>query len=526
MPTADTILYGSVLTMDPARPRASGVALAGGRIVAIGEASELHEVAGPGTRIIDFGSACLMPGFHDAHVHLTRHGIELDYLDLSTVASLQAAAQLLRERAAATPHDDWVIATGFGLQRWGLATIGGDERDVLEGATLGRKVLMHSQDHHSAWASSAALAAAGVSAATQTGQGAVIVLADDGGPSGLLLEDAVDLVSGAVPALTRDQLRAALRRAAEHLSSLGVTTVHHMAAEGAALWRELALEASDDAYALRVWACIPHADIEAAAAIGLATNQGGSNFRVGGAKFFADGALGSRTAWMLEPYSGTSNVGMAMDGPDVLNARVPLALAAGLTPVIHAIGDAATRAALDVFEATQEQWRALGLRPRLEHAQHLHPTDVARAGRLGIVASMQPIHLTFDIASIEALLGDRLDRAYAMRSLARAGAVLAFGSDTPVAPPDVFEGLRAACRRADKAGRRLAAAEALSPDAALAAYTTGAAHAIQAEGRSGALKPGYDADIVVLDHDPLVSLDALSVVATIKGGEFTYGNPT
>src|SRR5690606_15935508 len=185
--------------------------------------------------------------------------------------------------------------------------------------------------------------------------------------------------------------------------------------------------------------------------------QGGSNFRVGGAKFFADGALGSRTAWMLEPYSGTSNVGMAMDGPDVLNARVPLALAAGLTPVIHAIGDAATRAALDTFEATQEQWRALGLRPRLEHAQHLHPADVARAGRLGIVASMQPIHLTFDIVSIEALLGDRLDRAYAMRSLARAGAVLAFGSDTPVAPPDVFEGLRAACRRADKAGRRLAA---------------------------------------------------------------------
>ncbi|HRN19455.1 MAG TPA: amidohydrolase family protein, partial [Trueperaceae bacterium] len=141
----------------------------------------------------------------------------------------------------------------------------------------------------------------------------------------------------------------------------------------------------------------------------------------------------------------------------------------------------------------------------------------------GVVASMQPIHLTFDIASIDNLLADRKDRAYAIRSLAAAGAVLAFGSDTPVAPPDVFEGLRAACRRSDGHGRRLNASEALSPDAALAAYTTGAAYAIQAEGHSGMLKPGFDADIVVLNHDPLVSLDGLAVVATMKGGAFTFG---
>lgn len=522
---ADTILYGSVLTMDVARPRASGVALAGGKVVAVGDAAELHEAAGRGVRVIDFGSACLMPGFHDSHLHLTRHGIELDYLDLSTTTNVPAAAALLRERAAVAREDDWVIATGFGLQRWGLATVGEAERAALDAAALGRKVLMHSQDHHSAWASAAALAAAGVGPGTPDPAGGVIVRAADGRPTGLLLENAADLVADAVPEPTTEALRAALARAGRHLASLGVTTVHHMAAEGAALWRELALTASRDDYQLRVWACIPHQDIEAAAAIGLATGQGGDGFRIGGAKFFADGALGSRTAWMLEPYAGGDGVGMAMDGPEVLAERVPLALSAGLTPVVHAIGDAATRATLDAFEATETTWRALGLRPRLEHAQHMHPADVARAGRLGVVASMQPIHLTFDVPSITALLPDRLERAYPVRSLAAAGAVLAFGSDTPVASPDVFEGLRAACRRADATGRRLPSSEAISPDAALAAYTSGAAWAVRAEGRSGALKPGFDADLVVLDHDPLVSLDGLQVVATIKGGAFTFGGP-
>jgi len=522
MPVADTILYGSVITMDRSRPRASGVAIAGGRIVAVGDMEELHEVAGKDTRVVDFGSACLMPGFHDAHVHLAWHGLELGNLDLRPALSLEAAREMLRERAARTPEDAWLMAAGFALQRWGLVTIDRPEADALERASLGRKVFIRSQDHHSAWASRAALAAAGDTGGTPTSDG-VVVLAHDGEPSGLLLEGAVDLVADVIPTPGREDLRMALERAGEHFASLGVTTVHHMAAEGPDLWRQMALTASDDAYRLRVWACIPHEDIEAAAAIGVVTNQGGRNFRVGGAKFFADGALGSRTAWMLEPYAGTDDTGMAMDGPEVLRERVPLALDAGLTPVVHAIGDAATRAALDAFEATRPQWRALGLRPRLEHAQHMHPADVARAGRLGIVASMQPVHLTFDIGSIENLLADRKDRAYAIRSLAAAGAVLAFGSDTPVAPPGVFDGLRAACRRSDGDGRRLNASEALSPDAALAAYTTGAAYAIEAEGRSGMLKPGFDADIVVLDHDPLVSLDGLSVVATMKGGAFTFG---
>lgn len=522
MSNADTLFYGSVITMDGRQPRAGAVAVKNDKILAVGSAAELHALAGPSTRVVNLEGRTLLPGFHDAHVHLTGTGEELDHVNLFDAATLDEALSRVRERAAQLGPNDWVRGAGFALHRWGLHTVGRAEADRLDEAAGGRPVLLASQDHHSAWASRSALKLAGVNAQTAVPNG-VIVLDDDGEPSGLLLEEARDLVDAALPLADAAVMARWLQRAAAHFAALGITTVHHMAAEPAAYFRQLALAATDPDYALRVWACVPHAQIEAAADIGLATGQGGRNFTIGGAKFFADGALGSRTAWMLEPYAGSANTGIAVDGPEVLAERVPMAVAAGLTPVTHAIGDAATRAVVQAYEAAAPAWRAAGLRPRLEHAQHMHPNDVQRAGAMGLVASMQPIHLTFDVDSISTELGDRLERAYPMRSLAQAGAVLAFGSDSPVAPPDPFEGLRSAARRAAPSGRRLTSGEAIGPDQALHAYTRGAAYAIQAESRSGMLAPGYDADLVVLSHDPTVSLDGLTAVATMKGGRFTHG---
>ena len=519
---ADTLFYGSVITMDRDAPRAGAVAVRGTKVLAVGSKDDLHALAGPSTRVVHLEGRTLMPGFHDAHVHLTGTGEELDHVNLFDAATLDEALTRVRERAAQLAPDEWVRGAGFALHRWGLTTIGPREAAALDEAAGGRPVLLASQDHHSAWATRSALKLAGVGPGTSVPNG-VIVLDESGEPTGLLLEEARDLVDAALPEADAATMTRWLQRAAAHFAALGGTTVHHMAAEPAAYFRQLALAASDPAYALRVWACIPHAQIEAAAAIGLATGQGGENFPVGGAKFFADGALGSRTAWMLEPYVGGSNTGMAVDGPEVLNERVPLAVKAGLTPVVHAIGDAATRAVVNAYESSAAGWRAAGLRPRLEHAQHMHPDDVQRTGALGLVASMQPIHLTFDVDSISTELEDRVERAYPMRSLARAGAVLAFGSDSPVAPPDPYEGLRSAARRAAPSGRRLTPGEAIGPDEALYAYTSGAAYAIGAEHRSGKLAPGYDADLVVLSHDPTVSLDGLRAVATMKAGRFTHG---
>jgi len=522
--TADVVLLaGRVRTMDPRNPLAQGLAWRAGRLVAVGTRDEVLAWSGPRTRVVEAPETCALPGFHDAHLHLTQHGLELEQVALADAATLDDGVARVAEAAAARPEGSWILGAGFALQRWGVRGL--DRRD-LDRAAPRHPVLLRSQDHHSAWANSIALGLAGIDAAAEDPEGGVVVRDAAGEPTGLLLEAAVALVQAVVPPADAATLARALDAAGRDLAARGITTVHHMAAEPAAYWRALAARASradGGSYPLRVWACIPHADLEHAAAIGLAGGQGGDHFVVGGAKFFADGALGSRTAWMLEAY-GEGGVGIVEDGPERLRERYRLAADAGFAPVTHAIGDAANRAAIAALEATAPAWRAAGLRPRIEHAQHLHDDDLGRLAGLGAVASMQPIHLTFDAASLRALLPDRLDRAYRTRDLLDAGVRLAFGSDTPVASPDVFAGLRAAVGRVGADGRPLGAGQALGVSEALDAYTTGAAFAIGRERRSGMLRAGFDADVVLLDHDPLAALDDLTVMATVMDGAFTHAS--
>jgi len=518
---ADTILFpGLVRTMDSRRPEADAVAWGGDRVLAVGGRAEVMAFAGPRTRLIEAPGLCLLPGFHDAHVHLTQHGLELDEVQLQTTATLDEGLAQVAAAAALQPAGSWILGAGFALQRWGVRGL--DRRD-LDRVAPNHPVLLRSQDHHSAWANSAALAHAGVDRHTPDPVNGTIVRDAAGEPTGLLLELALELIWSKRPALSWTQLVRALDAAGEDLAAKGVTTVHHMAAEPASYWRALAGRASqlEGAYPLRVWASIPHADIEHAAAIGLASGQGGEDFQIGGAKFFADGALGSRTAWMLDVYP-EGGVGMAVDGPEVLRERFALAAAAGLAPVTHAIGDAANRAVIEALEATAPLWRAARLRPRIEHVQHLHPEDVARIAKLGVIASMQPIHLTFDAPAIRALFAAHVGRAYRMRELLDAGVPLAFGSDTPVASPDVFVGLRAAVTRVAHDGEVLGGDQAIGVREALRAYTAGAAYAIGREGRSGELRAGFDADMVLLSHDPVANLEGLEVVATLKGGRATF----
>jgi predicted amidohydrolase YtcJ len=515
------VLPGTVWTGDRSRPTAEALAWRAGRLIHVGERTAALALRGSGTRIVEAPGTCALPGFHDAHVHLTQYGLELGHVRLDDAATLDEGLRRVAARVAATPRGGWVLGAGFALQRWGVTTL---RRDDLDRVAPHHPVLLRSQDHHAAWVNSAALTAAGIDRTTPDPEHGSIERDTDGNPSGLLLEGAFGLVRDRAPVLSATDLGQALDAAGADLAARGVTSVHHMAYEPADHWRALASKASraDGApYPLRVWAAIPHADLEAAAAIGLAGGQGGDFFVVGGAKFFADGALGSRTAWMLDPYpDGT--FGVTVDAPERLLERYALAIRAGFAPVTHAIGDAANRAVIDVLEATAPAWRSAGLRPRLEHVQHLHQADVARLGALGVVASMQPGHLAFDAASIRTLFPDRLDRAYRLRDLVDAGVPLAFGSDAPVAPPDPFAGLRAAVRRHGEDGRPLGADQVLTIDEALHAFTSGAAYAIGREARSGALRVGADADVVILDHDPGEGLDDLSVRATFLAGDATF----
>lgn len=516
---ADKVLLGgTVLTMDPVHPRAEAVAITGDRISAVGTEQEVRASIRQDTEVVDLGGACVLPGFHDSHLHLTLYGAELGQVRLNDAMTLEVGLSRVRERAAEQEPGTWILGAGFALERWGIDA---PEAVWLDTVAPDHPVLLRSQDHHSGWANTAALERAGVSAGSPDPEHGRIVRDEGGVPTGFLLEQAVDVVSHAVAPLTGPDIRDALRRAATDFSARGITTVHNMAYEPPEYWRELASLASSPMFPLRVWACIPHTGIEHAAALGLATGQGGATFQVGGAKFFADGAVGSRTAWMLDPYPH-GGTGVVVDRPDVLAERIPRAIEAGLAPVIHAIGDAANRAVLDVLASTRAAWRARGLLPRIEHAQHVHPDDIPRFGELGVVASVQPLHLAFDAPSIRRLFKDRIARAYPWRSLEESGALLAFGSDAPVAPPDVFGTLRAAVRRVGVDGTPLHPAEGLAPDRALRAYTVGAAEAIGWEDRSGMLRVGFDADLCILGHDPLVTLDGLDVRGTLKGGAWMY----
>lgn len=510
---------GSILTQDEKAPQVEAVLVRGERIAFVGSLAQAEAQASLQAERVDLAGRALLPGFHDAHVHLTQHGLDLARLRLIDTQTLGEALEAVAARTQAQEPGTWIEGSGLSMSRWNVSEL--DKRD-LDAVSPHHPVVLRSQDGHSVWANSLALERAGIHRDSLDPENGVYERNVSGELTGRLLELATKVISEAIPEPTEAELQEALGRAGEHLASLGITTVHHMAYEPTRNWRQLALAASREDFPLRVWACIDQQHIELMDELGVATGQGGSRFTVGGAKFFADGALGSLTAWMLEPYSGTDTTGITIHGPDTLAERYPKALEAGLTLVTHAIGDAANRAVLDALEATRDLWQEKGLRPRLEHAQHLHPDDVPRFADLGIPVSLQPIHLTFDAKRIGELLAERQNGAYRTRALLEAGAVLAFGSDTPVADPDVILGLRAACTRRAVDGTVLNLDEALSVEDALAAYTRGAAYAISREERSGQLCQGFDADLVVVSHDPRDGLDGLEVTGTMLAGSWTY----
>lgn len=513
---ADVIYRNGLFhTFSERRPVAEALALRSGRIQAIGTDAEVAGLGRRDTRVVDLQGAVVVPGFHDAHVHLTGYGLELERLDISGAGSTAEALELIRTAAG----DGWLRGAGFSAASWGADSLTAAALDEL---WPDRPVFLRSRDYHAAWLNSRALELLGINSDSPDPAGGRIARTADGRPSGLLFEAAATQALARLPEPSRAELITALDAAAQQMASMGVTTVHHMAFEPASQWRALADRASSGDYPLRVWSCLPQEDLEAAAAIGLATGQGGSNFMIGGAKFFSDGALGSATAWMLEPYEGTADTGVAMLSSELLHERIALAAGLGLVPVIHAIGDAAVHETLNALEASRDSWQPQGLRPRIEHVQHITRDDVTRMARLGVIASMQPIHLTFDAVHAPRLLGERIGQAFAFRQLLSAGTVLAFGSDAPVAPPGVISGLRAASDRRGQDGSEFVISERTTVEEALRAYTRGAAQAISAEGRSGSLERGFDADLVVLSEDPLTHLDSTEVLRTIKGGRITY----
>jgi len=517
---------GRVYTLDRHGTVVQAVACRKGRVVGLGTDAEVQERFGDLPEV-DLHGAVVLPAFCDAHLHLLALGLQAPLVCLSPARSKREAVDLVREAAAAVPQDRWLVGRGWDAAGWpeGLPT-----RADLDEVVPHTPVVLWSRDGHRVWCNSLALRRAGVTSSTPDPRGGRIRRDPSGEPTGVLEETAVQLVARAIPPPTDGEVETALVRAQEELHRRGIAAVHHMAGpgEGSEALRGLQRLRRSGRLRLRVVAAIPETHLEAAVLVGIRSGFGDEWLRLGWVKVFADGTLGSQTAAMLEPFAGhPHDRGISLHTREELAALIRRAAEAGWACAVHAIGDRANRWALDAFQACRDATREWQLRHRIEHAQLLHPQDVARFAELGVVASMQPAHCLADRPLAERLWGDRCRYAYAWRFLARAGAVLAFGSDAPVQTVDVLLGLYAAVFRRwpGDPNPPWFPEQALSVEEALRAYTGGPAYAAGLEAYHGSLEVDKACDLVALDRDVLEDPHQLArarIRMTVVGGDVVY----
>jgi hypothetical protein len=505
-----------ILTLDPA---SSGDAIwwQAGRVRAVGAAADLERKVPTRVPRFDLPEAIVTPGFVDGHTHLAMWARNRRRIHLAGIGSRARALQLV---AQGNPEAGWLRGHGWDANGWEEPP----DRASLDTAT-NLPVFLESIDIHAAWVNTPALLAAGITRETPDPEGGRIVRDAAGDPNGLLLENATQLVSRVIPADSPADLVELLRVAQREAHQLGITGIHDV--EGLDAHRAFrALEAAD-ALRLRVLFSPPVAQLPSLLALGAKSGQGSAWLRLGGVKLFLDGSLGSRTAWMVDPYEDGRDSGMALCSESEARVAVNAAAAGGVACAIHAIGDAAVRRALTLLESAHRA----PLPHRIEHLQCVHPDDLHRAAAAGIVASMQPAHLPGDAVLAEQRWGRRSARAYPFRSLLQSGAVLAFGSDVPVVPMDPRHGVTAAMTRLDVNGEFPGGwhpDERIGFEEAVRAYTVGNAVAGGVRDRRGSLVPGQDADLVAWSVDSAIAsgiADAFAearVELTVVAGEAVY----
>ena len=477
---------------------------------------------------IDGQGRTMIPGLIDAHLHVMAIGFGALTLDLSETRSLAEAQAKIRAYAAAHPDRAWIIGRGWNQELWGLGRF--PTAAELDAAVASRPVWLERVDGHAGWANSAALAAAGVSGATRDPAGGRIERLAGGKPAGVLVDNAADLVGRAVPAPRAVDRDLAFDTAQRLLVARGLTAVADM---GTRIEDWQAYRRAGDVGRLKLRLMSYAAGIDSLLLIG-GSEPGpwlyDDRLHLNGVKLYLDGALGSRGAWLKAPYADDpGNTGLPLLGEAQLKNLMSRAAMDGYQVAVHAIGDRANAELIDAIEDLAATYKG-DRRWRIEHAQIVDPVDIPRIGRLGIIASMQPIHQVSDRTMAEARLGpNRLAGAYAWNSIAAAGSRLAFGSDAPVELPDPFAGIAAALTREDSQGRPAGGwqpQERIDRAAALAGYTTGAAVAGLAETRFGRLAPGLRADFVFIDVDPLLATPAdirqARVLETWIGGERVF----
>jgi predicted amidohydrolase YtcJ len=511
--TPTLILYNArIYTQDAAQPWAQAVALGSGRILAVGADAEVLALAGAATTRIDLGGKLMLPGFCDAHIHLSHYALGLREVRLATTRSRREMVERIREAAARTAPGAWIVGQGWNESRWGDTAF--PTAAAIDAATgPDRPAIFYRSDMHSAVVNSAALRLAGITATTANPPGGVIDRDASGQPTGFLRELAIDLVAQHTPSPTAAEHDAALRNGMAALHRLGITAVHAQRIkdgdDGPREWASLLrLRAAGELH-LRVACNVAAHEMVHLAGLGLRTGFGDDYLRLGHVKVFADGSLGSRTAWLLAPFvkltpEEADNIGVCVTPPAQMAEEFHRAAELGFPISIHAIGDRANRVVLDIFEELASSAPAPVVPHRIEHVQIIDPADLPRLAQLGVTASVQPIHATDDMDTADLFLGERGAHMYNFRALIASGALIAFGSDAPVADPNPFVGIHAALVR-QRVERRPAPPwygdERITLAQAIEAYTLGAARAAGWEQTIGSITPGKRGDLIVLERD-------------------------
>jgi predicted amidohydrolase YtcJ len=534
---ADLLLTNArVVTVEEVVPQAEAVAVRGDRIVALGTSAELRRYAGAATRVIDLQGQLVIPGFFESHGHFSGVGEAQLQLNLTEATSWSQIVALVATAAKTARPGEWIVGRGWHQEKWTAppepAVEGFPTHASLDAVSPGNPVLLTHASGHAVFVNAKAMQVSGITRATPAPAGGEILKDSRGDPIGLLRETAEGLVRMGAGDAGRDGK--ALELASAEVLSKGITSLVDAGSSFATIDRMRSL-IDQGKIGVRLWVMVSEDNAHAAARLKQyrTIDYGGGHLTVRAIKRLMDGALGSRGAWMLEPYSDKpESTGLNTTPVAVIEESAQLAMANDYQLCVHAIGDRANRETLDVFErAFKANPAKADRRWRVEHAQHLAPVDIPRFGQLGVIASMQGIHCTSDAPYVVARLGRRRaeEGAYVWQKLMTSGALVANGTDAPVEDVDPIPNYFATVTRRKPGGEGFYPDQRMSRMEALRAYTINGAYAAFQEETRGSLKVGKLADMTVLSKDILTipedEIPTAKVVYTIVGGAIAYSAP-
>jgi predicted amidohydrolase YtcJ len=525
---ADLVVFNAnVRTMDKSNPRAEAFAVLGGKIVTVGTNVEIKQLTGAQTKTIDAQGRLVLPGFNDAHVHFLDGGAGLSSVDLRDAKTPQEFTERIKNFASKLPKGRWILNGNWDHENWTPNNL--PTAAMIDAATSDHPVFINRLDGHMALANSLAMKLAGVDKNTKDVEGGEIVRDSQGNPTGVLKDAAMNYIYRVIPAFTAGEKAEYLAAATDYAASLGVTSVQDMSAGAdVGVYQELFRQGK---LKTRVYAVSTLSDWQRWQKAGVTRAFGDSMLRVGGLKGFADGSLGSTTAWFYEAYlDKPDSKGLASDEIPKMYDNVSGADKANLQIMIHAIGDRGNDEVLKIFERVISENGTRDRRFRIEHAQHLNADLIKRFASGKVIASMQPFHAIDDGRwAFKRLDERRLKGTYAFRSLLDAGATLAFGTDWYVAPLNPMLGIYAAVTRRTLDERNpngWIPEQKISVEEAVRAYTVGSAYAEFQENEKGAIAVGKLADFVVLSDDIFtinpVEIRSAKVLTTVVDGKIVY----